>query len=240
MNECLAIHAEHLALAAFGFETVAVLDVIVDAIDTGQREGPRRQHALRQCRHQREALLAGTHAAFLDEVIGADDQAGEPVFRSGPADLGQVEDGERRLDHRPQCRTLRQGRGPREVCQACNLGHQDGVCPRLPRHGEIVLDPGRLQPVDADDGAAAPETAGFHGRGNEVSGLGFLLRGNGVFEIEDERVGRQRPGFFQDARLVAGHVEHGTEGFECHGATLASALRPVKPTFAGTHAATPS
>ena len=74
-------------------------------------------------------------------------------------------------------------------------------------YDKILLSPGRVGPVDADHDLAAPEAARAHGLGDQTARGDFLVGGDRIFEIEDQRVRGQRLGLRQRLRVGAGHVE---------------------------------
>ena len=72
---------------------------------------------------------------------------------------------------------------------------------------EIVLSPGRVRPIDPDDDLTFAKAARAHGLDDLFAGGDFLVGGDGILKIEDQRVGGQRLGFRQGLGVGAGHVE---------------------------------
>ena len=65
-----------------------------------------------------------------------------------------------------------------------------------------------VEAVDANDDLARAEPAGAHGIQHLLAGGGLAIRGDGVLEIEDDGVGRQRARLLDGAGIGAGHVQH--------------------------------
>ena len=96
------------------------------------------------------------------------------------------------------------------------------------RGGEIGLAPGGRKPVDADDHLALAEAA----RGDRIDNLlprDLLGVGrDGIFEVEDHRVGGNVARLLHRPGVGAGHVEHrtarpdGLHGKSCGGGSTAA------------------
>ena len=110
--------------------------------------------------------------------------------------------------------------GAGDVGAGAGLRQQDGVGRRRRGGGEIGLAPGRVEPVDADDELALAIAAGLD-RVADLLARGFLgFGGDGVLEIEDQRVGGEGLGLLQRAGVRARHVEHAASGTDLHGCLL--------------------
>ena len=167
MDERLAVEAEIAALLAFGPEARLVADRVVDAVEDVEAVGARRRDRRGEVRQDRPAAghLAGTR--ILGDVVGAHDEAIEPgdAVAGDAGDALAMEDGEGRLDHRPDA----QGLGRADAAQAVaergqrfrvrHLRHEHGVGAGLGRGGDVVLAPGRVGPVDPDHDLATAEAA---------------------------------------------------------------------------------
>ena len=79
MDQRLAVHAQRAALLAFGAEARLVAEVVVDAVDHVEPIGPRREQRHRQPWQDGEAAAGGQRARFLQEIVGAEHEAGEPA-----------------------------------------------------------------------------------------------------------------------------------------------------------------
>ena len=121
MDQRLAVEAEPAAVHALAAQAVGILEVVVDAVEHVEAVGARRRDGRRQPVERRAPVDRQIGARLLDEVVGAHDEAGEPRARlaGGGGDVGDVEDGKRRLDHRPQPRLVRRtGLGERLAWRA--------------------------------------------------------------------------------------------------------------------------
>ena len=90
---------------------------------------------------------------------------------------------------------------------AVDLGQENGVRPRGGGGDKILLSPGRMRPIDTNDHLASAKSACAHGLCDLFAGGDFLVRGDRILEIKDQRVGGQRLGFRQGFGVGAGHVE---------------------------------
>ena len=121
--------------------------------------------------------------------------------RAALGDRLGAEDRERRLDHGPDPRAL--GRAEAAQAQADrdqrvgrrHLGDQDRVRAGRRGGGEVRLAPGRVEGVDADREFAAAIAAARHGGADLLPRRVLGLGRDGVLEVEDQRVGRERFAF---------------------------------------------
>ena len=145
------------------------------------------------------------------------------VARRG-RDLADVEDGERRLDHRPEPRLLgRAGAGASLPTRASmsapldGLRQQDRIGRGRRRGGEIGRAPRRVEPVDADDELARAVAAGLDRIADLRARRLLGIRCHRVLEVEDQRVGGERLGLLQRAGVGARHVEDAAPRTHGHG-----------------------
>ena len=89
-----------------------------------------------------------------------------------------------------------------------DLRHQDGVGLGIACCKDVLRSPGRLERIDADDDLACAIAAALHRGTDLVARPRFLVRRDGVLEVEDQRVGGKGPGLLQRAFVGAGHIEH--------------------------------
>ena len=73
--------------------------------------------------------------------------------------------------------------------------------------GEIVLSPGRMRPIDADDDLTPAKAARAHGLNDLIASGDFLVGSDRILKVKDQRIGWQRRGFGQGFGVGAGHVE---------------------------------
>ena len=159
---------------------------------------------------------------LLGEVVGAHHEHGEPV--RGGRDLLAVQHRRRGLDHRPERGVLRRSGGLHRGDQAADLlrradlGHDDRVgsgraaarrsaschCVPMPLTRIVELAPAVLTGPRCGTGVVARR----------------LLRvgGDGVLEVEDQRVDREGLGLLQGPLVGGGHVEDRTTRTVCRGA----------------------
>ena len=221
-----------------------VAEVVVDAVDHVEAIGARRQQRHRQPGQDGEAPAGCQRARFLQQVIGAEHEAGEPRHLVHGGDLAHVEDGHRRFHHRPHAGGLRAAhagmdlRHVHDVAGPRHLRHQDGIGVRLRRHLQVLHAPGRVEAVDADHQFAPAIAPGLHGGRHLGAGLRLGIGRHRILEVEDQRIGVERLGLLERALIGAGHVENAASGSQGHGtsvdccsATLDAALREWKPTF---------
>ena len=83
VDQRLAVHAERAAVLAFLAEADLVAEVVVDAVEDVEAVGARGDDGHGQPRHDGDAVVQGAGARFLQEIVGAHDEAGEPVLRVG-------------------------------------------------------------------------------------------------------------------------------------------------------------
>jgi hypothetical protein len=88
-----------------------------------------------------------------------------------------------------------------------HFGHQYRIGPGLGDGIEIIEPPRRIESVDADNGFAHAEPARGEGLQDLAARRCLRLRRNGVFEIEDDGVDRQRPRLLDRARVRSRHVK---------------------------------
>src|SRR5690606_38782719 len=93
-----------------------------------------------------------------------------------------------------------------------HLGDDDGVGPGLGDGPQVVVVPGRADPVGPDRQLLRPVLARVHRCADPVPGLRLGVGGDGVLEVEDQRVGGDRLGLLQRPLVGAGHVEDGAAG----------------------------
>ena len=163
-------------------------------------------------------------ARVLGEIIGAEHEAGQaraPVAPR-PGDRRDVEDRGRRLDHRPDVDALGRIKRFEVVGDALqhrrrgHLRHQDGIGPRPDGGAQVGIAPRRLRRVHPDDELAAAVIAIRDGAAHLLARQLLLLGGDGILEVEDQRVGGKRARLVEGATVGAGHEENATA--QAHGA----------------------
>ena len=104
-----------------------------------------------------------------------------------------------------------------QMARGRNLGHQHRIGLGLRDHVEVLEPPGRIQRIDAHDHFAPAEAARNDGL-PDLRARGCLrVRRNGVFEVENDRIGRKRARLLDGARIGSGHVKDAaarTDGHE--------------------------
>ncbi len=108
-----------------------------------------------------------------------------------------------------------------------DLRHDHPGGPRRGRRGDVVGVPRRVEAVDPDGDLLAAVLAGAHRGAHAVAGVGLGVGGDGVLEVEDERVGGQRLGLLERPLVGAGHVEHRAAGED--GVGRSCQAFPAKP-----------
>ncbi len=225
VDQRLAVHAERAAALALLAQAKLVPEVVIDPVDDVEAVGARGDQGHGEPRHDGEAVMQGAGAQLLDQVVGAHDQAAEPVLGvdGGGGDGACVEDRHRRLHHRPQPDLLRGMHalqdlgGADDVAGMHHLRHEDGVGLGLAGGEQIVGAPRRLQRVDPDDDLAAAIAAALDRGADLLAGERLGVGRHGIFEIEDQGVGGDGLGLFQGPLVRARHIEHAAARPALHG-----------------------
>ncbi len=214
MNERLAVEAHFASLQAFGVKAVEILDVVIDAIDDVEPVSSRGDDAVGEPCGHRGASGRQPGARLLGEVVEAHDEHREPRGRIAcdGGDRTGVEDGVRRLHHRPDAGRVRRAvlahhsGGQHDRPRSVDLGQENGVRPGRGGGDKVLRAPWRMRPIDPDDHLAPAEIAPDrpdHLRPSLHLGVGR----NRILEIEDQRVGGQRRRLGQGLGVGAGHIE---------------------------------
>ncbi len=157
---------------------------------------------------------------FLGEVVRAHDQHGDSrVSRQ----LAHVEDRRRRLDHRPDL-DVRRGTGGIEAVrhlvdrrERVDLGDDDRRRIRGTRRSDVGGAPLGVEPIASDREFPVAVLTRLHCGHGLVTCVRFRIRRDGIFEIEDDRVGRNRLRLLQRTIVGGRHVQHGTAGSQVVG-----------------------
>jgi hypothetical protein len=160
--------------------------------------------------------MQGAGARLLNQVVGAHDEAAQPVLGidGGGGDGARVQDRHGCLHHRPQpdlfggMHALQDLGGADDVAGMHDLRHQDRVGRGVASGEKVGGAPGRLQRIDADDDLAAAIAAALHCGADLVARPRLLVGRHGIFEVEDQRVGGEGLGLLQRAFVGARHIEH--------------------------------
>ena len=120
-----------------------------------------------------------------------------------------------------------------DVGAAAGLRQQDGIGRRRHRRIEVGLAPGRIERVDADDQFARAIAARLDRGADLVARDDLGVGGDGVLQIEDQRIGGNGLGLLQRAGVGARHVEHAAARTDRHG----SGPRLCRPKLGKGHAA---
>ena len=94
------------------------------------------------------------------------------------------------------------------------MGTRTASGPACGGGGDVVVVPLRADAVDPDRQLAVAVLARRDGGAHAVAGLGLGVGGDGVLEVEDQRVGVDALGLLERALVGAGHVEDGAAGAE--------------------------
>ena len=191
--------------------------------------------------------LAAEVARFLDNVVGTDDEAVEPVLGCCRPDLARLENTHRRFDHRPEpCPAQRVGRADgfarlRHISSAVHFGNEDRIWLGPCRHGDVFRPPRPFQVIDPHDQFALaisrlpPLPAPVGCRATAFS--------PGATESSRSRMRAsvgQCLGLVECALVARRQVENTAAGPEtallAHAQNLAGAARAVKPTLRERHA----
>ena len=201
-------------------------EVVEDAVEDVDAVAVGGEHAGRQPRQHRRAAGHQPRARLLGEVVGADHEAGEAGLRigGGGGERRDVEDGERRLDHRPQADA--------RVAHACRAGAGRA----FPFRSVVDTFGTRMASGAADtaasmssasQGVSMPLTRMTTSRWPKpprLDGVDHLaarqllgVRRHRVLEVEDDAVDGERLGLFERAGIGARHVEHAAARSDGHG-----------------------
>ncbi len=233
VDQGLAVHAERAALLTFSAQAVFVAEVVVDAVDDVELVGAGGGHGHGKPGDDGQTVVVGESAAFLEQVVGAEDEAGQVdiTHRADGGDLTDVEDRGRGLDHRPDLQTLRGTGGLQhlvggdDVAGARYLGQEHGMGAGGGGSREIAGAPGRFQAVDAHDQFAVAVASALDRLQDLFAGLLLGVGSNAVLEIEDQAVGGNGLGLFQCPFVDPGHVKNTAAWSDLHGWSLNSLLR---------------
>jgi hypothetical protein len=129
-----------------------------------------------------------------------------------------MQNGVRRLHHRPQLGLLRRVdrlqdfRSADDVAGVLHLGNQDGVRGRTRSRQDVGGSPRRFERVRPDDDLAPAIAALLDDRADFLPGFDLGVGRDRVLKIEDQGVGRQRSRFLQCTVVGAGHIENAASG----------------------------
>ena len=228
MDQRLAVEAHAPACRAFGGKALHIAEIGIDAVEDGQVVGFRRDDDLHHPGHQFGPVRSRFDARRQGNVVGPDDERTEPVPAALAGDRADVENAERRLDHRPELQPVRRvGFGQRDggLLQHRNtldLRQQDRIDPGAARHQEVFGAPLRVERVDPHD-PLAREGGVLQMRAQALARRVLLVRGGGILEVVDQAVGGETVGFLQRAGVGAGDEEQRAAGAKgrghgrCHG-----------------------
>ena len=147
------------------------------------------------------------------------------ILRLG-GDRENVEDGDRRLDHRPDPRLVvgahieQPAADHLEHFRVGDFRHQDGVGRGVGGGGEVVGVPGRIDAIDADEHLARAEAAGLDGVDDLLARRLLGVRRHRILEVEDDAVDGQGLRLFHRAGIGARHVKHAAARADGHAAQL--------------------
>ena len=134
MDQRLAVEAEGAALTADAVEAVRIVDVVVDAVDDGKPVGARGGTEMPERGGKIEPVRRVDAAEFLDEIVRAHDEAGEPA--AGARDRPRCSGSRAAFPSSPRRRPARLPSSVFDVVQILrrrDLGHEDRVGPRVGR-----------------------------------------------------------------------------------------------------------
>jgi hypothetical protein len=100
-----------------------------------------------------------------------------------------------------------QGRDRFDMFGPRNLGDQQCVTRHFGKGQTIVAPPFGFQCVDPHDARPTPEINCAQRFGNKRAGAGLFLGGHRIFQIKDDRIGRQIAGFFNRSAIGAGNIK---------------------------------
>ena len=121
---------------------------------------------------------------------------------------------ERRLHHAPEGEARRRAGGDEHRFRlahrigALDLGQEHAIDRHLGRGDEVGVAPGARQRIDAQQRLALAIATLAQRGGDGVARARLGVGRDGILEIEDQRIGRQRARLLQRARVGAGHIEH--------------------------------
>ena len=124
-----------------------------------------------------------------------------------------VQDGKRRLHHRPEPGTFGGGRLAQvlgrhhDVARSGDFRHQDRVGSGLGDRRKVVLAPGCIGAIDPDRDLAVAVVALPHCGDDVVARDRLGVGRNRVFKIENQHVGRQALGLFQRPDIGTRHIK---------------------------------
>ena len=218
MDQGLAVKTHVAALLTFGAQPFVILEGIIDAIDNHLAMGACGQQAQAQTGLHRQTVRAEAAVQFFGQIIGAHHHA---LQTRVSGNLSGVEHAKAGFHHRPKIGP-RHGLGNRiQIGGAVHLGNQDGIHLGAARdcsvHGTgILAAPFGVKPVDPHDPRAVAEIPIREHPRQQFARGGLFLGGHGVFQIEDDRIGRQAHGLFQRPLFRAGDVQDRAIGASGH------------------------
>ena len=208
MDQRLAVEPHVAPLLAFGAQAGLVAEGVVDAVHNDPPLRPRGQQAQPKARLQRQAVRPRPAAQLARQIVGAHHHALQPGMGGNRGRVqhagGRFHHGpQRKIGHKGGHRTDPGGRGHLRDQQRIDLGPGKGF--------GIGPAPGRVKAVDADDPNARTILRFRQPTGQKGAGAILFLGKHGIFQIEDDRIGRQAARLLQRAFLGPRDVQHRTK-----------------------------
>ena len=221
VNQGLAVEAQFRPLAAGIGEPFVVVEVQVDPVENGDPGRPGGQHAQPQRGDERQPVAGVGALQVLGQIRRTHDQRADAG--AGFGNFLGVQHAEWCFHHAPD----RQGIGrPGRIQDRFRLVHGAGTFHlgqknRIGTHGggggKIIVAPGRIHGVDADDQFALAIAAFLDGVPDLVPRHFLGVGGDRVLQVQDQPVGGKGASLFQCPGVGPRHVKDGaarTRGFQ--------------------------
>ena len=219
MDQRLAVEAHLHALAALGLEAVGVLHIVVHAVEDHLARFTGSEQCSGEVRHQRVTVRHQRRPQFFRKIVGAHHEHSDPrVCRDG----AYVEHRRRCLDHRPDHHLegtccVEQCGHPVDVVDRVDLGDHDRRRARRSGGRDVIAAPLGAESVAADRQLAVAVEPRLHRCDRLAACIGLGVGGDGIFEIEDDRIGRDGLCLLECTVVCRRHVQHGTAGAQIVG-----------------------
>lgn len=138
MDQGFAVEAQIGCQSALPDETLHVVDVVEDPVQSGGAEGSPCGDDLHEDRGERIARRLCAHAEFLCQIVAAEDHGGNA---GGACDRLDLKQGSGGLDHDPEGTVLQHLPGNVEIGLCADLWKQDGIAPRTGDGRQVVRPP---------------------------------------------------------------------------------------------------
>src|SRR6266511_4163570 len=151
---------------------------------------------------------------IFHKIRGPHNQGSDPWMRR--RNLLSMQDAQRRLQHTPDRQVLwcpmrrEDTQGLPDHRATFYFGEEHRINPTARPCRQILPPPGGREPIRPYDEFTPAVSASAYCLADLLPCRGFRIWGNGVFQIKNQSISRQRFGFFQRPPIRPWHVQHAT------------------------------